>query len=46
MNHFFQTYTVRAIGDGGGTLFWEDEWMTDGKLADQFARLYNITFSR
>jgi hypothetical protein len=30
------------IGDGSNTMFWEDIWLDDTSLAQQYSSLYNI----
>lgn len=34
------------MGDGARTLFWENVWLGDRKLAEIFPRIYNITFTK
>jgi hypothetical protein len=40
-NEFFNRGSFR-VGDGTGTRFWEDTWLGDTSLANQYPTLYNI----
>jgi len=34
---------VRVVGDGKDVKFWEDHWVGDRQLEQQFSRLYHIS---
>jgi hypothetical protein len=40
-NEFFNRGSF-CVGDGTGTRFWEDTWLGDTSLANQYPTLYNI----
>lgn len=46
VNHLFQQYSIRIVGDGRKTLFWKDRWHNQVPLASTFPRLFLITFSK
>lgn len=46
VNEIFQQFTIRKIGDGAKTQFWEDVCLNGSALACQFPRLYRITFTK
>ena len=46
VNHIFQRYAERKIGNGAKILFWEHNWVNEAAIAPQFPRLYNITFTK
>ncbi|GJT21272.1 hypothetical protein Tco_0891209 [Tanacetum coccineum] len=38
----FSNSFVKKVGNGENTLFWEDLWVEDGSLCDNFPRLYEL----
>ena len=46
VRELFLSLTRRVVGDGAKTLFWEDVWPGDKKVAELFPRLYNISFDK
>ena len=46
VNHTFQQFACKIMNDGKRTLFWEDTWVNNSPLKEQFPRLFNIYFSQ
>ncbi|XP_071704497.1 uncharacterized protein [Rutidosis leptorrhynchoides] len=42
----FSTSFIKELGNGNSVKFWQDEWIGDFKLMDQFSRLYALEYHK
>lgn len=40
--YWFKTEVMKKMGNGMGTSFWKDKWLSEGVLRDLFPRLFVI----